>query len=96
MTEDTSFDFKQASNRIKYASSASNIDTKKKKIEVMMAEEPCFPVKINCKGSPSAPDLDSSPKNLTRHKAPTIKTIAKCSDSPSDLSNWIKGDAGSI
>lgn len=93
---DNNFDYNKAGTRIKYASSASQIDFEKKTIKVTLSAEPCKPVKVYCKGAPQAPDINAMAKNQTRHPVPKIKKIEKCSDSPADLSSWIKGDAGSV
>lgn len=96
-TIDTLFDFTKAASTTKYASSIMGLDEAAGTIQsVNIAASQCNPVQIKCKGLPNAPNHKAPAKNLTRHPAPPIKQIDNCSDSPSSLGAWIKGDPGSV
>jgi len=94
---DTQFDFTKASSTTQYASSLMGLNQDDGTIQsVNIAANNCPPVQIKCKGLPDTPNHKAAAKNLTRHPAPPIKLIQNCSDSPSSLGDWIKGDPGSV
>lgn len=94
---DVAFDYSKASATQKYAASVSGLDHAKGTITtVALSDTPCAPVQIKCKGLPDTPNIKSPARNLSRHPAPLIKKIKNCSDSPASLSEWIKGDPGSV